>query len=58
MRASESELGWDLGFDLGFSVSLVMGAPVVSPLGYLIDILLGLALYHYFSTWELSLIGV
>ena len=39
-----------MGFDLGFSVETMMGKPVGSPLGYYIDMLLGLELENYFGT--------
>ena len=42
LRASRSELGWVLGFELGLSVGMVLVAHVVSPLGYSINMFLGL----------------
>ena len=58
MRTSGSEIVWALGFELGSSVDMVLLAPVGSPLGYSINMLLGLALENYFGTWEVSLAGV
>ena len=42
LRASRSELGWVMGFELGLSVGMVLVAHVVSPLGYSINMFLGL----------------
>ena len=58
MITSGSDLGWDLVFELGFSVDMMMVVPIGSPLGYSINMLLGLALVNYFGTWEVSLVGV
>ena len=58
LRTSGSEIVWALGFELGSSVDMVLLAPVGSPLGYSINMLLGLALANYFVTWEVSLAGV
>ena len=58
MRASGSELVWDLVFEIEFSSGMVMVVPVVFPLGYTIIILLGLVLNNSFGTWEGSLVVV
>ena len=52
LRTYGSELDWALGFDLGLLVNMVLVAPVGSPLGYSINMLLGLALCNYFGTRE------
>ena len=58
LRTSGSDIGWDLGFELGFSVDMVMGEPVVYPLGYYINMLIFVALDNSFDTWEGSLVVV
>ena len=45
-------------FEIGFSVDMMVGALVGSPLGYSINMLLVLALFNYFGTWEGYLVGV
>ena len=50
LRASRSELELVLGFEIGLSVGVVMVAPVGSPIGYSINMLLGLSLVNYFDT--------
>ena len=44
LKTSGSELVWALVFELVFSEDMVLGAPVVSPLGYSINVLLILSL--------------
>ena len=58
MRASGSELVWDLVFEIEFSSGMVKVVLVVFPLGYTIIILLGLVLNNSFGTWEGSLVVV
>ena len=58
LRASVYDLGWALGFEPGFSFGMVMVAPVWYPLGYSINIFIGLKLVNSFVTWEFSLVGV
>ena len=58
MRTYGYDLGWYLVFELGLSFFMVMVAPVGSPLGYSINMLLGMALFNYFVTWEGYLVGV
>ena len=58
LRKSGSDTAWVMGFNLGFSVDTVMGAPIGSPLGYYINMLLGLELCNYFVTREGYLVGV
>ena len=55
---SEYELGSSLGFELGLLFYMMLVAPIGSPLGYSINMLLELALCNYFGTWGGSLIGV
>ena len=58
LRTSGYNIGRDLGFERIFSVDMVLGTPVGSPLGYSMNMLLRLALWNYFGTLEVSLVGV
>ena len=58
LRKSGCEIGWALVFEIRFSVDMVLVAPVGSPLGYSIIMLIVLALDNYFGTWEGYLFGV
>ena len=57
LRASGSDIGWDMGFELGWSVGMVLGEPVGSLLEVSIIIFIGMALQNYFGTWEGYLVG-
>ena len=57
LRTSGFEIGWDLGFEPIFTVVIVMGALFISPLGYYINMLLGLEIDNYFCSWEISSVG-
>ena len=52
LRTSGSELGWYLVLEIVFSVDMVLGAPVGYPLGFSINMFLGLALENSFGPWE------
>ena len=56
LRTSGSVLGWALVFELGFSVGMVLEDPVEYILGYLINMLLVLALDNYFVTRDRYLV--
>ena len=58
MRTSGFDIGWSLVFEIVFSVEMVLIAPVGYPLGYSINIFLGLVIDNYFGTWEGSLVVV
>ena len=49
-------LAW-MVFELGLPVCMVLGAPVVYPLGYSMNMLPGLALDNCFGTREEYLVG-
>ena len=49
MRTSEYEFVCDMVFELGFSVEMVLGAPVGSPLGYSMIMMLGSEIDCYFG---------
>ena len=51
MRKYGFDIGWALIFELGFSVDMMLIAPVGYPLGYSINIFLGLVLENSFGTW-------
>ena len=55
---SGSDILWNLGFELVFSGDMVLVAPIGSPLGYSINILLGLVIENSFDIWEGSLVVV
>ena len=57
LRTSGFEIGWYLGFEPIFAVVIVMGALFISPIGYYINMLLGLEIDNYFGTWEISSVG-
>ena len=58
MITSGSDILWNLGFELVFSGDMVLVAPIGSPLGYSINILLGLVIENSFDIWEGSLVVV
>ena len=58
LRAYGSELGWFMGFELILIFGMVMRAYVGSPLGYSINMLLGLALGNSFDAQEWYLFWV
>ena len=58
LRTSRSELGRYLWFELGFPVRFMKEAHVGYPIGYSINVFLGLVLCNSFEKWERSLVGV
>ena len=58
LKPSGYDLGWALLFEPGFSFVMVLRSLVWYPLGYSINMFLGLALRNYFVTWEVYLVGV